>query len=81
LNNIDEARIIKAERDDWTRIYHKMLKCLEAMIDIQRQIKEMLKIAAETNTTITEMEDSILIASINNQTFNMTNIAGMSEDL
>jgi len=81
LNNIDEVRIIKAERDDWTRIYHKMLKCLEAMIDIQRQIKEMLKIAAETNTTITEMEDSILIASINNQTFNMTNIAGMSEDL
>ena len=36
------------------------------MIDIQKQIKEMMKIAAETNITMTEMEDSILTASINN---------------
>ena len=36
------------------------------MIDIQRQIKDMMKIAAETNTMITEMEDLILKASINN---------------
>ena len=36
------------------------------MIDVQKQIKEMMKIAAETNTTMTEMEDSILTASINN---------------
>ena len=57
------------------------MKDLEAMIDMQRQIKEMLKIVAETNTTMTEMEDSILTASINNQTVNATNIAEMSEDL
>ena len=66
LNNIDEARMMKAERDDWTRTYHKILKGLEAMIDMQRQIKEMLKIAVEMNTTMMEMEDSILTASINN---------------
>jgi len=41
----------------------------------------MLKIAAETNTTIIEMEDSILKASINNQVINVINIAGVSEDL
>ena len=34
--NIDEARIMKAEQDDQTRLYHKMLKGLEAMIDVQR---------------------------------------------
>ena len=66
LNNIDEARMMKVERDDWTRIYYRILKGLEAMIDMQRQIKEMLKIAAETNTTMAEMEDSILTANINN---------------
>ena len=36
------------------------------MIDVQRQIKDMMKIAVETNTMITEMEDLILKASINN---------------
>ena len=73
--------MMKAERDDWTRIYHKMLKGLEAMIDMQKQIKEILKIMAEMNTTIMEIENSILTAIINNQTINATNIAGVSEDL
>jgi len=66
LNNINKAKIIEAERNDWTRIYHKILKGLEAMINMQKQIKNMLKIAAETNMMITEMEDSILKANINN---------------
>ena len=48
------------------KIYYKMLKELEVMIDIQRQVKDMMKIAVETNMMITEMEDSILKASINN---------------
>ena len=34
LNNMDEARMMKAERDNWTRTYHKILKSLEAMIDV-----------------------------------------------
>ena len=34
LNNMDEAKMIKAESNDWTRLYHKMLKELEAMIDM-----------------------------------------------
>jgi len=81
LNNIDKAKMMKAERDDWTRTYYKMLRGLEAMIDMQKQINEILKIMAETNTIIMEMEDLILTASINNQTINATNIAGMSKDL
>ena len=43
-----------------------MLKGIEAMIDVQRMLKNMKKIAEETNTTITEMEGIILTASINN---------------
>ena len=62
-------------------MYHKILKGLEAMIDVQKQVRDMMKIAAETNTTIIEMEDTILKASTNNQVINTTNITGVSEDL
>ena len=41
----------------------------------------MMKIAAEANMTITEMEEVILEASINNWVINATNIIGVSEDL
>ena len=34
LNNIEEARMIKEERNDWTKLYHKTLKGLEVMIDV-----------------------------------------------
>jgi len=47
------------------------------MIDIQKQVWNMMKIAEETNMTITEMEEIILQASINNQTMNATNILGI----
>ena len=36
------------------------------MIDVQRIVKDIKKIAEEANTTITEVEGSILTASINN---------------
>ena len=51
------------------------------MINVQKQVWDIMKIAEETNTTITEMEGMILKASINNWTTNVTNILGMSEDL
>ena len=78
---MDEAKAFKKKRDDWTRLYHKMLKEIEAMINIQKQVRDIMKIARETNTMITEMEQTILQASINNQTMNATNILGISEDL
>ena len=73
--------MMKEERNDWMKMYHKTLKGLEAMIDVQKQVRDMMKIVVETNTTIIEMEDTILKASINNQTLNATNITGISEDL
>ena len=43
-----------------------MLKGLEAIIDIQRQVQDMMKMAEEINMMIIEMEETILKASINN---------------
>jgi len=73
--------VIKKEREDWTRLYHKILKRVEAMIDVQRIMKDMKKIAEETNATVMEMEGTILTASINNRTTNVTNITQIAEDL
>ena len=58
-----------------------MLKGIEVMIDIQRIVKDLKKIVEETNTMITEMEGMILMASINNQMVNTTNITQILEDL
>ena len=81
LNNIDKAQVMKKEREDWMRLYYKMLKGLKMMIDVQRMVKDMKKIAEEVKIIITEIERTILMASINNRTINVTNITGISEDL
>jgi len=81
LNNIDQAQILKKEREDWMRVYHKMLKGIKTMINVQRMLKDIKKMAEEANTTITEMEGSILMASINNRTLNTMNIIQISKDL
>ena len=62
-------------------MYHKTLKGIEAMIDVQRAIKDMKKLAEEVGTTITELEGTILTASINNRTMNATDITQMAEDI
>ena len=61
LNNIEEVQAMKKEQNNWTRLYHKMLKGIEIMIDMQKMVKDMKKIAEVANTMITEIEESILI--------------------
>jgi len=78
---MDKAKLLKKECNDWSKLYHKMLKGLEAMIDVQKQIQYMMKIVEEVNMTVTEMEGTILNASINNWVTNATNILGILEDL
>ena len=78
---MDQAQVMKRERENWSRLYHKTLKGLETMIDIQRMVKDIKRIVEEANTTIIKVEESILIVSINNRTTNATNIAQISEDL
>jgi len=72
---------MKKERKDWMRLYHKTLKEIETIIDVQRIVKDIKRMAEEANITITEMEGLILMASINNRATNATNIAQISEDL
>ena len=81
LNNMDQAQVMKREREDWTRLYYKTLKGLETMIDIQRMVKDIKKMVEEANTTITEVEGYVSTASINNRTINATNIAQILENL
>ena len=78
---MDKAKAFKEEQDDWTRLYHEMLKGLERMINVQNQVWDMMKIAEEANITITEVKRMILKASINNQTINAIKILGILEDL
>ena len=51
------------------------------MIDVQRQVHDMMKIVEEMNTTVMEIEGTILKASINNRMMNVTNILRISENL
>ena len=78
---MDQAQAMKRKREDWLRLYHKILKGLETMINIQRMVKDIKRMAEEVNTTITEVEGSILIANINNRTTNVMNITQISKDL
>jgi len=63
------------------RLYHKTLKRIEMMINVQRMVKYIKRMAEEANTIIMEIEGSILMASINNRTTNTMNIVQISEDL
>ena len=74
LNNVDQAQVMKREREDWSRLYHKTLKGLEMIIDVQRLVKNIKKLVEEANIMIMEVEGSVLTASINNQVMNATNI-------
>ena len=51
------------------------------MINVQKMVKDIKKIAEVVNTTVIEMKGSILTASINNQTTNATNILEISENI
>ena len=65
---------MKKKREDWLRLYHKMLKGIETMINVQRIVKDIKKMVEETNMMIMEIEETILMTSINNRTVNTTNI-------
>ena len=51
------------------------------MIDIQKQVQDIIKLAEETNTTIMEMKGTILKASNNHWILNTANIFSISENL
>jgi len=63
---MDEARIFKKKHNDWTKLYYKMLKGLKVMLNVQKQVWDMMKIVEETNMMIAEMKGTILKVSVNN---------------
>ena len=56
------------EQKDWTRKYHKIIRGIERMVDIQMQLQNIIKLAEEANIQIAEIEGTILQASYNYQT-------------
>ena len=34
LNNMNQAQVMKKEREDWMQLYHKTLKGIKVMIDV-----------------------------------------------
>ena len=78
---MDQAQVMKKEKEDWMRLYHKILKELETMIDIQKMVKDIKKMAEEANIMIIEVEGPVLAAIINNRMINAMNIAQISDDL
>jgi len=62
-------------------ILQDIKKGLKTMIDVQRMAKDIKRLAEETNTILTEIEETVLMTSINNQVINATNITQISEDL
>ena len=42
---MEEAKLFKKKCDNWTKLYHKILKCLEVIIDVQRQVQDIMKMA------------------------------------
>ena len=81
LNNMEEVSLFKKEHNDWTRIYHKLLQGIETMINVQKQVWDIVKLAEKINTAITEMKETILKASNNHWTLNTVNIFSISKDL
>ena len=65
---------MKKKREDWLRLYHKILKGIETIINVQRIVKDIKKMVEETNMMIMEIVKTILMTSINNRTVNTTNI-------
>ena len=63
---MNKTKLFKKECNNWTKLYHKTLQGIEIIIDVQKQVRNIIKMAKEINTTITEMEETILKASNHN---------------
>ena len=63
---MEEAQVMKKEQNNWTRLYHKTLKGIKMIIDVQKMVKNMKKIAEVAKMMIMEIKGSITIVSINN---------------
>ena len=49
---MDQAQVMKRKREDWSRLYHKMLKGLEMMIDVQRLVLQLKPLVLDRRRTL-----------------------------
>ena len=61
--------------------YHKIIWGIERIVDIQMQLQNIIKLAEEANTQITQIELTILQTSDNYWVQMMGDIFSISEDL
>ena len=73
--------MINQEKKDWTKKYHKIIQGIERMVDMQLQLENIIKLAEEANSQITEIEFMILQASNNFQIQTAGDIFSISENL
>jgi len=51
------------EKKNWTKKYHKIIRGLETIADIQLQLQNIVQLAEVTNTQLAEIKTTILQAS------------------
>ena len=60
INNIDLITTLNNKRKDWTRKYHKIIRGLEIIANIQLQLQNIIRLAKFANTQLIEVETTIL---------------------
>ena len=81
LNNMNLVKVINNEKKDQTKKYNKIIQGIERMVNMQMQLQNIIKLAEEANTQITEIESTILQASDNYQIQTVGDMFSISEDL
>jgi len=63
VNNIDLIITLNNEKKDCIKKYHRIIKRLKTMVDIQLQLQNIVQLAEVTNTQLAEIKTTILQAS------------------
>ena len=63
VNNMDLIITLNNERENWMKKYHKIIRELETMTNIQHQLQSIIQLAEVVNTQLVEIKTTILQAS------------------
>ena len=50
LNNLDLVKTMNQKKKDWMKKYHRIIREIETMVDIQVQLQNIIKLAEVVNT-------------------------------
>jgi len=60
VNNMDFIITLSNERKDWMKKYHRIIRELETIANIQHQLQNIIQLAKVANTQLTEIKTIIL---------------------